>query len=110
MQHQQQQQQMISAKQESLDSNYYYSSNNCNNAGQQQQQQPAHPTPPTPAPVPSINQTTMNFMDHGSGDQGNTFPSFYSLVNANNATRRADEMLSGHGYRSFICFIAEFDG
>ncbi|KZS13454.1 putative Calmodulin-binding transcription activator 1 [Daphnia magna] len=99
LQHQQQQQQMISAKQESLDSNYYYSSNNCNNAGQQQQQQPAHPTPPTPAPVPSINQTTMNFMDHGSGDQGNTFPSFYSLVNANNATRRADEMLSGHGYR-----------
>ncbi|XP_046655102.1 calmodulin-binding transcription activator 1-like isoform X5 [Daphnia pulicaria] len=104
LQQQQQQQQMISAKQESLDSNYYYSSNNCNNPGQQQQQQqqqqPTPHPPPTPAAPAVINSTPMNFMDHGSGgDQGNTFPSFYSLINANNASRRADEMLSGHGYR-----------
>lgn len=98
----QHQQQMISAKQESHDSNYYYSSSNCNNTGQQP---PAHASPPAPAPVPAINQTAMNFMDHGSGDQGNTFPSFYSLMNANNCTRRADEMLSGHGYRSSFVFV-----
>ena len=71
------------AKQESVD--YYYS--NCNN----------------PGPPPAVITAPMNFMDHGN--EGNTFPSFYSLINANNsaaAGRRADEMLSGNGYRSFF--------
>lgn len=76
------------AKQESVD--YYYS--NCNNS----------------VPPPAAITASMNFMDHGTGD-GNTFPSFYSLINANNVGRRADEMLSGHGYRLFfyplICLI-----
>lgn len=65
------------AKQETVD--YFYS--NCNN-----------PCPPLTAMT-----TSMNFMEHGN--DGNTFPSFYSLINANNSGRRADEMLSGHGYR-----------
>lgn len=80
----QDQSQMI-AKQESVD--YYYS--NCNN----------------PGPPPAAITASMNFMDHGTGD-GNTFPSFYSLINANNVGRRADEMLSGHGYRFFSPFFS----
>lgn len=69
------------AKQESVD--YYYS--NCNN--------------PVPPPTP-IAASSMNFMDHGT--DGNTFPSFYSLISANSAGRRADEMLSAQGYRSVV--------